>query len=110
MTYILGVSVEFIEAPIFTKLVHKYLSDDEYAALQWELVFHPEMGVLVPESGGLRKLRWGAKGNGKRGGVRIIYYYKNSEGQIWLLTMYSKNEAENIPIDVLKKIRKRLVT
>jgi mRNA-degrading endonuclease RelE of RelBE toxin-antitoxin system len=102
--------MEFIEAPIFTKLVHEYLSDDEYAALQWELAFHPETGDLIPESGGLRKLRWGAKGRGKRGGVRIIYYYKNSEEHIWLLTIYSKNEVENISSDVLRKIRKRLIT
>ena len=100
--------MEFIEAPIFTKLVHEYLSDDEYIALQWELILHPATGMVIPGSGGLRKLRWGAKGNGKRSGVRIIYYYKNFEEQIWLLTIYSKNEEENIPLNILKKIRKGL--
>lgn len=49
--------MEFIEAPIFTKFIHKYLNDDEYSALQWELALHPETGVLIPESRGLRKLR-----------------------------------------------------
>ena len=102
--------MEFIEAPIFSKLIHEYLTDDEYAVLQWQIAFHPEMGVVIPGSGGLRKLRWGAKGNGKRGGVRIIYYYKNLAGQVWLLTIYSKNEVESIPLDMLKRIRKRLET
>lgn len=100
--------MEFIEAPIFTKLIHKYLSDDEYAAFQWELALHPETGTLIPESGGLRKLRWGAKGRGKRGGVRTIYYYKNLENKIWLLTIYSKSETENVSLDELRRIRKKL--
>jgi mRNA-degrading endonuclease RelE of RelBE toxin-antitoxin system len=102
------VNMEFIEAPIFTKIIHEYLDDDEYSALQWELVIHPETGALIPESGGLRKLRWGIKNRGKRGGVRIIYYYKLLEDQIWLLTIYAKNEAENIPLGILRKIRKGL--
>jgi mRNA-degrading endonuclease RelE of RelBE toxin-antitoxin system len=102
------VEMEFIEAPIFSKLIHNYLNDDEYTALQWELILHPEMGSLIPESRGLRKLRWGSKGRGKRGGIRIIYYYKMREDQIWLLTVYVKNEVENIPVDILKKIREKL--
>lgn len=63
---------------------------------------------MIPGSGGLRKIRWAGKGRGKRGGVRVIYYYKNSEGQIWLLTIYAKNEDENIPVSILKKIKEGL--
>ncbi|MCI5150516.1 MAG: transcriptional regulator, partial [Candidatus Electrothrix sp. MAN1_4] len=51
-----------------------------------------------------RKLRWAAKGQGKRGGLRVIYYWKKSEDEIWMLTVYSKNEKENIPAHILKKI------
>lgn len=72
------------------------------------LVEHPEKGAVIPQSGGLRKIRWQAGGKGKRGGVRIIYYYKTTEEQIWLLTVYAKNEQANIPIKVLKELRKEL--
>jgi len=100
--------LEFIEAPIFSKIIHKYLDDDEYATLQWEMALHPETGDLIPSSAGLRKLRWSSKGHGKRGGARIIYYYNIPRKQIWLITIYSKNEYESIPLDTLKKIREKL--
>ncbi len=50
------------------------------------------MGVVIPGSGGVRKLRWCAEGRGKRGGVRVIYYWRTRQGEIWLLTIYAKNE------------------
>ncbi|MEW6611479.1 MAG: type II toxin-antitoxin system RelE/ParE family toxin [Pseudomonadota bacterium] len=100
--------IEFIESPLFSRLVDAYLSDEEFAALQWELVTHPEAGDLIPQSGGLRKLRWAAKGRGKRGGYRVIYYWRSRQGQIWLLTIYAKNEAENIPAHVLRTIKEAL--
>jgi mRNA-degrading endonuclease RelE of RelBE toxin-antitoxin system len=56
----------------------------------------------------VRKIRWAAPGRGKRGGYRIIYYVKRADGVIWMLTMYPKNVSENIPADVLKKIRKEV--
>ncbi|MFH0957722.1 MAG: transcriptional regulator, partial [Pseudomonadota bacterium] len=58
---------------------------------------------------GLRKLRWQAPGTGKSGGYRIIYYWRNHRGQIWLLTIYAKNEAENIPAHILKAIKEEIV-
>lgn len=100
--------MEYIESPLFSKLVNSYMEDEEYAAFQWDLALHPERGDLIPGSGGLRKVRWVGNGRGKRGGVRIIYYYKNRERQVWLLTIYSKNEAENIPVSILKRIKEEL--
>lgn len=100
----------FIEAPTFTRLVHDYLDDDEYAALQWALALRPQAGVVIPGSGGIRKLRWAAKGRGKRGGLRVIYYWRNREGEIVLLTLYAKNEAENISLNVLREMRKEIKT
>lgn len=98
----------FIETSIFTKYIQEYLSDDEYAALQHFLKEHPDSGDIVPLSGGVRKLRWNIKGRGKRGGIRVIYYWKNSENEIWMLTVYSKNEKENIPSHILKKIAQEI--
>lgn len=100
--------MEFIEAPLFTRRVHEYLTDDEYAALQWALALRPEAGAVIPGSGGIRKLRWAGKGRGKRGGLRVIYYWRDHRSEIWLLTLYAKNEAENIPLNVLKALRKEI--
>lgn len=95
----------FIESKLFSRLVGEYLTDDEYARLQGALIEAPESGALVPGSGGVRKLRWAQPGRGKRGGIRVIYYAKTREGVIWMLTIYAKNEEENIPAHVLRKIK-----
>jgi hypothetical protein len=73
--------------------------------VQAALLADPEMGRVIPHSGGIRKLRWGQPGRGKRGGIRIIYYVKRRDGLIWMLTIYAKNEAQDIPREVLKTIR-----
>ncbi len=98
----------FIETSLFTRLVYDYLSDEEYAALQAHLAQDPECREVVPGSGGVRKLRWGVAGRGKRGGVRVIYFARAAKSVIWMLTIYAKNEAENIPAHVLRKIRQEL--
>jgi hypothetical protein len=63
----------FIETKLFGSLIPQYLTDDEYSALQQELAKRPDSGQVIPGSGGVRKLRWGAEGSGKRGGIRVIY-------------------------------------
>jgi hypothetical protein len=98
----------FVETALFTRLIAEYLSDDEYAALQQTLVANPEAGDVIPGSGGVRKVRWGVAGRGKRGGVRVIYYLRSSPGEIWMLTVYAKNVAETIPAHVLKKIKEAI--
>jgi hypothetical protein len=85
-------------------LVGEYLSDDEYAALQWMLANDPTVGDLIKGTGGVRKVRWGMAGRGKRGGVRVIYYARTHRGEIWMLTIYPKNVAESIPVNVLRQI------
>ena len=100
--------MEFIEATVFTKHVYDYLSDEEYLGLQSYLLQYPEAGKVVPGSGGVRKVRWAMSGKGKSGGVRIIYYFKRQDDEIWLLTIYSKNEIENIPAHVLRQIAKEI--
>lgn len=100
--------MEFIETSIFTRLIYTYLSDDEYLGLQVFLIKHPDTGKIVPGSGGVRKLRWAISGKGKRGGVRVIYYFKRQENEIWMLTLYSKSEVENIPAHVLRQIAEEI--
>ena len=63
---------------------------------------------MIPGSGGVRKLRWGVAGRGKRGGLRVIYFLRLRQGEIWMLTLYAKNVADNIPAKVLKKIKEEI--
>jgi len=98
----------FIETSLFTRLLPNYLSDDEYRSLQWHLLEHPEAGNIVRGSGGVRKIRWSQEGKGKKGGVRVVYYWKKSAHEIWLLTIYSKGERATIPGHILKKIAKEI--
>jgi len=106
MTY--TTSVVFIETSLFTNLISKYLTDDEYRELQQYLMTYPDAGDLIRGSGGIRKLRWGRQGMGKSGGIRTIYYWAKSSDQIYMLTVYSKSEQENISISNLAKIAKQL--
>lgn len=94
----------FIETSKFTELLPSYLSDDEYRGFQTYLLQKPDAGDIVRGTGGVRKVRWAASGKGKSGGVRVIYYWKQSDHEIWMLTIYGKSERETIPSHLLKKI------
>ena len=100
--------ISFVETKLFTRLVQEYLSDDEYSKLQQVLLSDPEAGAVIPGSGGVRKLRWGVAGRGKRGGIRVIYFLRTRQGQIWMLTLYAKNVAENISAKILKQIKEEI--
>jgi mRNA-degrading endonuclease RelE of RelBE toxin-antitoxin system len=100
--------MEFIETSLFTNLIYNYLSEDEYLGLQVYLFHHPESGKIIHGSGGVRKIRWAIKGKGKSGGIRVIYYWKVNEEEIWLLTVYAKSEQETIPGHILKKIAEEI--
>ncbi|NCH89806.1 type II toxin-antitoxin system RelE/ParE family toxin [Cronobacter dublinensis] len=80
----------FIETEIFTRAVTALLSDDEYGEFQRFLATQPCYGDVIPETGGLRKARWQANGRGKRGGVRVIYFYRSQTDEIRLLLIYRK--------------------
>jgi hypothetical protein len=99
-----------IETPIFTKLITTLMSDDEYKDLQEALVTRPEMGALIKNSGGLRKVRWSLEGRGKSGGVRVIYYWMSADDQLYMLLAYPKNEQESLTdaqVSALRKIVER---
>lgn len=96
------------ETPIFTSQVADYWSEEERGEFCAWLAGNALAGDVIPRSGGCRKLRWGAKGAGKRGGVRVIYYNVLADGTIWLLTIYGKNVTENIPAHILKAIKESI--
>ncbi len=100
--------MEFIETSVFTKLIYTYLTDDEYVGLQGFMLKYPAAGNSVSGSGGVRKLRWAMTGQGKRGGVRVIYYFKKQDSEIWMLTIYGKNQVENIPAHSLRQIAEEI--
>ena len=101
-------AVEFIEAPAFTQLLPEYLTDDEYRDLQRYLANNPKAGDVIQGTGGFRKLRWAdpRRGQGKRGGARVVYYYFDQDQGIWFLTMYGKNEV----VDLSAKEKRLLKT
>jgi hypothetical protein len=98
----------FVETSLFTKLLPRYLNDDEYLALQWYLLAHPDAGDIVPGSGGVRKVRWSSSGKGKRSGIRVIYYWKVAVDELWLLTVYAKSDRSTIPGHLLKQIAQEI--
>jgi hypothetical protein len=100
--------VTFVELPACTKRVGDLLDASAQLDLCVRLLKLPGEGDVIPGSGGLRKLRVAAKGHGRRGGARVIYYWQDVAGVIWLCRIYAKNEAENLPAPEMKKIKKEL--
>ena len=95
-----------LETTVFTKVVQALMPDDEYRLLQNHLTEFPEAGDLIKGSGGLRKIRWKLEGRGKRGGVRVIYYWAVTDDQIFMLFAYAKNEQEDLTKDQLSVLKK----
>ena len=88
--------MDIVEIPHFSEIIGDYLTDDEYAALQWHLCLKPEAGDTVAGTGGVRKIRWSVSQRGKRGGLRVIYFYKPNSLEIWMLTIYSKAKKKDL--------------
>jgi hypothetical protein len=99
-----------IETSVFTRQIQKLLIDDEYANLQANLVRRPDTGVVIPGSGGLRKLRWGLAGRGKRSGVRVIYYWAVKQDQLLMLLMYPKNVQDDLTPEQVRTLRRIVET
>ncbi len=101
---------QFIEAPAFSRFREQYLDDESYAVLQQHLVLDPESGDVIPGAGGVRKLRWrdGRRKKGKRGGLRVIYYGFLEDEEIWLLTLYDKDEAADLTKEEKDRLRRAL--
>lgn len=97
-----------IETPIFSKLCLDYWTEDERGAFAAWIAANPESGDVIPGSGGCRKVRWSRSGSGKRGGVRVIHYNQLADGRIYLLLIYAKSAKDNVPANVLLKIKETL--
>jgi len=100
--------VIFVETPTFTRRVMELLDDDSYAELQRHIAHYPEAGKIIRGSGGIRKLRWAGGGRGKRGGLRVIYYWWVGKDQISMLFLYRKTEQEDLTREQLKLLRRVL--
>jgi len=98
--------MKFIEAPIFTRDVRDALADEEYRQLQLALLLRPEQGCVIRGGGGLRKIRWRVKGRGKRGTLRVIYYWVPSDETIYMLLVYEKSDQENLTPTQARALRK----
>ena len=98
--------MRFLETSVFTSRLRALVDEDQYRALQLALLLRPEQGPLIPGSGGLRKLRWGAKGRGKRGGLRLIYYWAPQEQAFYMLYVYAKNEQSDLTPAQVKVLRR----
>lgn len=95
----------FIESTIFTRLVKDLLTDDEYRELQLTLIERPDIGPVIQNGGGLRKMRWALPGRGKSGGVRVIYYLVTKD-RILMVYIYPKGKQDDLTDDQLKRLRR----
>ena len=86
-----------IETSVFTRQVQNLLNDNEYRRLQIALVQRPDLGDVIIGSGGLRKVRWGAQGRGKRGGARIIYYWAVKQDRLLMLLILRRANGTIYP-------------
>ena len=100
----------FVELPPFERLRKNYFDDDAFLGLQRLLMVDPEAGALIPGTGGLRKLRFGdeRRGKGKRGGLRVIYYWWDAGSQFWLFTVFDKNEMSDLSANERKALREMI--
>jgi len=95
-----------IETQVFTKRVQALLTDEEYRDFQNFLAEHPDIGNIIQGSGGLRKVRWAAKGHGKRGGARVIYYWAVEKDRLFMLFIFAKNERADLSAAQIKALRR----
>lgn len=98
--------MRFVETPVFTRRIVELLPDDSYRELQVALMLRPELGVVVPGSGGLREVRWRVPGSGKRGGLRIIYYWVTADETIFMLLAYPKSRQDDLTPVQVRTLRK----
>jgi hypothetical protein len=95
----------FIESPMFTQQIPALMSDEEYAAFQLALAERPDMGDVIQGLGGLRKVRWRARGKGSRGGARVIYLLLVGPEIIYLFYAYTKGRMPDLNAEQKRRLR-----
>ena len=100
----------FVELPAFTRFRAEYLDDDGLRRLQLALMRDPSAGALIRDAGGLRKVRHAdsRRGKGKRGGLRVIYYWWEGGSQFWLFTIYDKSEKDDLTPAERRALKERV--
>ncbi|MGH9366258.1 MAG: hypothetical protein ACRD3M_01120 [Thermoanaerobaculia bacterium] len=98
----------FLETSVFTARIDRLLGDEGYRALQAHLVRQPTAGDVIAGTGGLRKLGWGTVGRGKRGGIRVIYFWHPGSRRILMLFAFAKNDASDLTAEQ-KRVLRRIV-
>lgn len=100
----------FVELPAFERHRDRYLDDDRFRALQLVLMADPQAGDMIPGAGGLRKVRFGdsRRGKGKRGGLRVIYYWWIGGPEFWLFTLYDKDQMDDLTAKEREALRDRV--
>lgn len=100
----------FIELPPFERLREEYFDDQSFKDLQNEMMRDPLTGAVIQGTGGLRKIRYRdeRRGKGKRGGLRVIYYWKDANNQFWLFTVYDKDQTDDLTATQRKALKQRL--
>jgi len=91
-----GAPITVVETPEFLSATRKLLTDDERTLVVDYLAQNPMTGDLVPGTGGVRKLRWGLEGRGKRGGARVVYFFHSADIPLFALTAYAKNKRADL--------------
>ena len=88
--------MRFVETPVFTAAIQRHLNDEQYRQLQIALMLRPEQGPVIQGSGGLRRIRWATTGAGKRGGLRVIYYWARRDQAFYMVYAYTKSEQGDL--------------
>lgn len=113
MAYILVMAEELItvaETPLFLRQAKQIWTDDEHDEFVLYIAGNPDVGDLIPETGGVRKVRWKRAGSGKRGGVRVIYFYHDRDRPLYLLLVYAKGRQEDLDPDEKRTVRELAAT
>jgi len=97
--------ITVLQLPKFKAEAMELIGADGIEELAVYLIDHPNAGDVIQGSGGVRKLRWAAKGKGKRGGARVIYVYVVVAARIYLMRCYAKNVKTDLTADEKKQLR-----
>lgn len=104
------IPITVVELPLFQRQARDVWDDADRSAFVDFIARNPDSGDLIPDTGGIRKIRWRRQGSGKRGGARVVYFYHDAQMPIFLLLVYAKAQRENMTPDEKKQVRAMATT